>query len=91
MQIIKMVCDKCGESVEVKYSCDSKYKDVTLGFGSYNVKTYCLCPKCQVKYGLINPNPNTGKEKPVNGEDVTVADKLLELISEIVADAIDNQ
>ena len=85
------VCDWCKkESIPDKslWNDESvrKWESVELKFGQYNMKQFDLCPECLKKLGIIEEN-----NKEISVSEPSNYEKLFEIISDIVNDAIDNR
>lgn len=80
-----VTCDKCKAEVVVNRYYDSKYKDIELTIGQYNKKRFEICPTCQKQLGMVKD------EKEVQLQQApTLAEKLLDVIAEMVAEQLQN-
>jgi len=86
MQQTKITCDLCKKEVVANSLYNTDFKRVTLEFGYSNKRQYDLCPDCLKKHGLTTEK---GEEPSVSNP--TTADKLYEIIAEIVAENIPEQ
>ena len=81
-----VVCDKCKkeETADGQYfPLDSKgWQEVKFEISQYEYRKYLFCLDCRKELGLFKEDQ---KSKPQIG---TVADKLFEVISEIVANSV---
>ena len=82
------ICDWCKKEEESKgsYSEIKGWKSIKLEFGQYNSRTFDLCPDCLSKLGIID---EAGKQNKIT--EPTTYEKLFEIISDIVNDAIDSR
>ena len=82
-----VTCDKCKKEVVIDSYCNSKYKGIKVGFSDgYNTKAFEICPSCQEALGLIEKD---GTE--ISMQLLSSADKLFEIIEEIVTEQIGNR
>lgn len=84
------VCDWCKKESDPNTSMWNdekvrKWKSLELKYGQYNAKQFDLCPECLEKLGIIEENKEISVSEPNNYE------KLFEIISDIVNEAIDNR
>lgn len=83
------VCDWCKKETAPRecYSNEDKdWRRIKVEFGQYNKRNFDLCPDCLAKLGITE---NNGKPKSIS--EPTTYEKLFEIISDIVNDAIDNK
>jgi hypothetical protein len=79
-----LICDRCKyeETGENEYTIkNSGWNDISIHQCSRSLKSYLLCPKCSEQLGLIEATA-----KPTMNECHTLADRLIECITEIVAE-----
>lgn len=83
---ITAICDRCKkeETQNSKYfnERENGWKDVTIQTSQYEKKSYLFCVECQKKLGLWRVDQNS---EPKVG---SVADRLFDVIAEIVADQL---
>ena len=83
---ITAICDKCKkeETQNSKYFDEGKndWKEVTLQISHYQKKPYFFCVDCQKELGLYQEKEHS--EPTVS----SVADRLFDIIAEIVAEQI---
>jgi hypothetical protein len=76
-------CDLCkNKTEENRYKAG--YQNVELKAGQYNYESFDLCPVCLKRLGLLRENNKEIK----NVNEPSVSDKLFDLISEIVQEAM---
>jgi hypothetical protein len=77
------VCDRCGvEQPTDYYRSPEGWHDVELKWGQYDTKKYKLCDTCSEQVGFVP------KDRVPQNENPSLADKLLEVVAEIVAEQI---
>lgn len=86
MREVMFICDRCGhkktEKAEYQFR-DNGWKEIgitTTGFDHRLMKEYLLCPDCCLKLGIAD-------KKSITDNAPTIADRLVECIVEIVANA----
>lgn len=97
MYFVTAKCDKCGKTEE--QTCSGAYgygpsfnrdkngwNSIKLTISQYNERHFLLCSECQKELGIVRTENGSKKETDVE----TLADRLLNVISEIVAEQISN-
>lgn len=82
------VCDYCKKEEQTENNGwkPNGWQSVELRLGQYNSKTFDLCYECSKKLGLVKED-----KKPKDISEPTTYEKLFDIISEIVNEAIDNR
>jgi endogenous inhibitor of DNA gyrase (YacG/DUF329 family) len=85
-KISKVKCDKCGKEVITRYYADAPgFKEVEIKWSQYRSKKFDLCPKCQKKLGIDEDTKGT------NVSEETTAERLYDIIAEIVAENVEEE
>ena len=86
---LTVICDKCqkAETQDGKYFTENKegWQEVEIKISQYEMRTYMFCKDCRKELGLIQVEPT--KFGPTVR---SVEEKLFEVISEIVANQLDD-
>ena len=82
-------CDKCGveESSVGTTTLPKDWQEVSLVISTYDKRAYALCFNCRVKLGLVTQ----WTEESVTIVNKNIAEKLLEVIEEVVSKSIDER
>lgn len=85
------ICDWCKKESTPNISVWNdesvrRWKSIELKFGQYNTKQFDLCPECLEKLGVIDES-----KKEISVSEPSNYEKLFEIISDIVNEAIDNR